>query len=185
MNHEFKTILDNDEKIIKTFKPNKLKFSITYIIYFLMTSILFIFPPVFMFFVPDENGETISLTALLVVLGLFGLVLIFLIVFINVSYKKRYYAYSNKRILVQNGFIGVDFKSLDHHTIGATEVRVDFVDKLIKKNTGSLKFGSHASPMSGTNQNFFAFGAIEDPYEVYREIKNYIDKIKQEKKESL
>jgi len=96
----------------------------------------------------------------------------------KLSYNKRFYAYTNKRIIIQNGFIGIDFKSLDLKFIGATEVKVDFLDKLLKRNTGTIKFGSHATPTNVQGVQAFQFVGILDPYNVYKEIKKHMDEVK-------
>ena len=96
----------------------------------------------------------------------------------KLSYNKRFYAYTNKRIIIQNGFIGIDFKSLDLKFIGATEVKVDFLDKLLKRNTGTIKFGSHATPTNVQGVQAFQLVGILDPYNVYKEIKKHMDEVK-------
>lgn len=180
MNHEFKNILDDDEHIIKTFKPNKFKFVLDRLFAYVFVWLLIFGVITLMFLFPDEDGFELPVYSYYIALGvlLVGTTLLFL--GISISYKKRFYAYSNKRILVQSGFIGIDFKGLDHKMIGATEVKVDFLDKLLKRDTGTLKFGSQASPMGTNIPSMFIFTSVEKPYDTYKEIKKYIDEVKQE-----
>ena len=96
-------------------------------------------------------------------------------------YNKTLFAVTNKRILIRTGYIGVDYKGLDYDTIGALTVNVNWLDKLLKKDTGTLSFGSMASPMINTANYKFSFLYIKNPYEVYREVKSIIDANKPKK----
>jgi hypothetical protein len=99
-------------------------------------------------------------------------------------YYKLFYAYTNKRVIIRTGIFGVDYKSLDMAMIGAVNVYVSLLDKILQKNTGTLTFGSMASPMmtaSGQAGSMFRFANIEMPYDLYREIKNAIDEYKESK----
>lgn len=177
MKETFKNILDDDENIIKTFKPNKLKF---YFPFYLTTSLFLVVIIGTIIYLGVLYEMKIS-HFILASIGVFALTFLITIYFVNLTYEKRVYAYSNKRILIQSGLIGIDYKSLDHEMIGATEVRVDFLDKLLNKDTGTIKFGSKASPMEH-GLTMFLFSDIEDPYNVYREVKKYIDEVKKSHK---
>jgi len=89
-------------------------------------------------------------------------------------------AYTNKRIIIRTGVFGIDYKGLDLKAIDAVNVYVSFFDKLVKKNTGSLKFGSKASPIVnyGNGSGGYRFNHVENPYGLYKEIKEYIDTAK-------
>lgn len=171
---EFEKILDEDEFIIKEYRPNKFKF---YFQTVLITSFILLF-----MFIPVLIGVTVDpdapLLVLPIVLTLFIIIILIVLLLTKLSYNKRFYAYTNKRIIIQNGFIGIDFKSLDLEFIGATEVRVDFLDKLLKRNTGTIKFGSHATPTNVQGVQAFQFVGILDPYNVYKEIKKHMDEVK-------
>ena len=136
---------------------------------------------------PEMNVNDAIFTSLLAV----GICLVVFVLIqwllLSLSYKHTYYAYTNKRIIIRKGIIGVDFKSLDIKMIGASDVHVSIFDKLLKKNTGTLCFGSTASPLmnNGTNVNSFTFANIEKPYDLYKEIKSYIsDNSETKKKET-
>lgn len=167
----FEKILSEDEYIIKEYKPNKTKFYVSGIIFFVI--FLLVFFSIIVGAILEERPEGV-----IYLLILSAVVILFLVLFtsLKVMYNKRLYAYSNKRILIQSGFIGTDYKSLDLEFIGASEVRVDILDKIIKKNTGTIRFGSQATPNSSQGGiQTFVFSDIFDPYEVYKEIKKHID----------
>ena len=62
--------------------------------------------------------------------------------------------------------------------IGASTVNVSLFDKILKKNTGTIHYGSMASPINGTNTvNNFILSHVEDPYGLYKEMKSYISSV--------
>ena len=184
----FAPILQEDEEIIKVIKPNKTRY-----IYLggLAYTLLALIPILFMaspFGIAigglAEYGMPEEFVIPLTVYG--GLILLTLIavwVGLNMSYKKTFYAYTNKRILIRRGVIGVDYATLDYEMIGGLMVNVDFLDRLMKgsDNPGTITFGSSASPVIYTRNGrsaAYAFRNIDHPYEVYRDLKHMVDEYK-------
>jgi hypothetical protein len=173
----FDNILDKDEKIVKVFKPNKTKLYLSsslqfgFVMFFVTLAFLI---PLFVSIMHPVIGVLISL----IITG--GLIVLFIFL-LKLYYNNLYFAYSNKRIIIRTGIFGVDYKSLDMGMIGAINVYISLIDKLLKKNTGSISFGSASSPMlsyGNASSNGYRFAHIEMPYELYREIKNIIDEYK-------
>lgn len=172
----FKDVLDSDEYIIGEYKPEKFKFYLTRVFSIVFIILFLSFPFMISLFTGDPFdmfGDLITVIILLMFAGV-----IITLVTSKLAFDKRLYAYTNKRVLIRTGIIGVDFKSLDLKMIGASEVRVDLIDKLVNKNTGTIKFGSQAIPTNNQGIQAFQFSGIKDPYNVYREIKKYIDEVK-------
>lgn len=69
--------------------------------------------------------------------------------------------------------------------VGAIDVKVGFIDKLTRQNTGAISFGSMANPMNANSTVPFRFNSIEDPYAVYKEIKQVIETAKKGSKNVL
>lgn len=187
----FAPILQEDEEIIKVIKPNKTRYIyLSGLAYTLLALI-----PILVMAVPlgiaieslAEYGTSEPLVIELAVVG--GLILLGLIttwVGLNMSYKKTFYAYTNKRILIRRGFIGVDYATLDFEMIGGLMVNVNFLDRLMKgsDNPGTITFGSSASPVIYTRNGrtaAYAFRNIDHPYEVYRDLKHMVDEYKKAK----
>ena len=171
--NDFELVLDKDEQILKTYKPNKARAMFSAII--LSLFMFLIFSPM-AFGAMEEDGA--GWIVILVWLSISLLFALFVVLMYALWLKKTVFAVTNKRILIRTGFIGVDYKSLDYTLLGAFTVNVNWVDKLMRKNTGTLAFGSTASPMvSNTNTNF-RFAYIKNPYESYKEIKAIIDEYK-------
>lgn len=187
MNNELesvKVILDEDEEILESFKPNRKRFTtITIISSTFMLLFFFSFPIIFSVLmltnVIDTGGE---LTPAFMLLGFAAFPLAFMLIniFGNIArYKKTLYVVTNKRFIIRSGFIGVDYKSLTFDSVGYIDVRVDFLDKLVHPNTGSIQFGSSSVPVvttqNGQQVHQFIFAHIDNPYDVYKRIKSYKD----------
>jgi len=175
MKESFEIILEKDEKIIKVVKPVKAKMLISCLAMVLGIWAICYVSGVWVVFIPDIGldwwiGVVISAGSLV-------LPVIISLPFFLVGYKNRYYAYTNKRVIIRTGVFGIDYKGLDLKAIDAVNVYVSFFDKIVKKNTGSLKFGSKASPIInyGNGSGGYKFVHIEKPYEFYKEVKEYID----------
>ena len=130
---------------------------------------------------PDE-GYVVDKSLLLVPIGGWVVSMLVVLLIASIYYKNLYYAYSNKRIIIRSGVFGVDFKSLDMSMIGAVNVYVSLIDKILRKNTGTILFGSTASPLNygQTSGTCYKFTHIKMPYETCKEVKSYIDEYKKQ-----
>lgn len=177
----FERILDSDEKIIKVVKPHKGKFFFSVFLTWGLSFLIFAIMGVFMVLFPDEGYE-VNKVYLLLPIGFWIVCMLIVWLFASIYYKNLYYAYSNKRIIIRSGIFGVDFKSLDMSMIGAVNVYVSLIDKILKKDTGSIMFGSTASPIGygHTAGSGYRFNNIKAPYETCKEVKFFIDTYKKE-----
>ncbi len=172
----FKPILDTDEQILKLYKPNKFRTYFSTILICLFISILFSVLIIGSFL--DNETPLATSIGFIVFVVVFDILAILMIA---LWYNKTIYAVTNKRILIRTGYIGVDYKALDYDTIGALTVNVNWLDKLLRKNTGTLSFGSMSSPMINTANYKFSFLYINNPYDAYREVKAVMDENKAKK----
>lgn len=182
-NKYFDNILDDDEKIIKTITPHKGKVYLANCVKIGLPYILILAAVLLMTLIPDEQNPTITtsqIVTLSVFCGAMVLILACVIIFTALYLKHTVYAVTNKRLIIRTGVFGVDFKSLDYKNLGASDVYVSLLDKILHKNTGTLRFGSASSPMN-TN-SFYCFGNVVAPYELYKEIKQYIASFQKEEK---
>jgi membrane protein YdbS with pleckstrin-like domain len=181
----FDPILNKGEMIQAIYKPKKARFVFGPLFGWTFFALVMSMWPIFVFGFDRKNsaGDVVSpaqpLLAWLLFAGLFVLIMLLLLLGLLLSYKHVLYAYTNSRILIRSGLIGVDFKTLDLKQIQATEVRVDFIDKLTGGKTGSIAFGSNSSPMVSANNNssagVFRFTGILDPYGTLKTIKEAIE----------
>ncbi len=176
----FQVILDDDEEVVQVLRPHKGRAWFGMIVGLIVWS-LFLLPfgiCMIIFHEPSspdvEDTLGVGIGALVMwavfsALGILGTVL---------WCHKTVYAWTNKRVLIRTGYIGVDYKSLDLNMVGALSVNVSVVDKILRKNTGTIAFGSMASPMTAQNASKYHFAFVADPYRVYKEVKAYIDQKK-------
>lgn len=200
----FSPVLGKDEQIIEVFKPNfvrevVLKLIVSSILLLIFGGGLFVVGllgklGVIPFEVDEIDpiteeviGHTSDPNAAFPFLILGGILLLLLVVNIVatiVGYKKKWFCYTNQRIIIRNGVIGADYKTLDYDLIGGISVNVNVLDKMVKPNTGTISFPSAASPVLQNNPkglNQYAFTSIENPYDVYKRIKDYFDNHKANK----
>ncbi len=189
---EFKKVLDDDETIVKSYKPNKTRFIWLNILVTLFPSLLVAgFFVIFAIVASIGNGEEDSffniisiilfaVASFIVLMASVGTALIH-----YVRYGKTCYVVTNKRLVIKSGFIGVDFSSLDLNMVQLVDVKVGFYDKFIKPNTGTIIIGSSSTPIVNQPRNrsygetaSFSFSNVDNPYDVAKEIKSYIASIK-------
>lgn len=176
----FDDVIEADETIQKGFKPNKKKVFASYIIFDVIVAFFFSLTIIGMW-LDGEIPQTERIIGTCIVAGVVLFIVALTMWFVSLYYKNAYYVYTNKRIIVRTGVFGVDFHSLDIENIGASNVCVSLLDKMVGKNTGSIRFGSNSSPITNS---YYGFMNIENPYQVYKEIKGYIQTIQISEKET-
>lgn len=173
----FQDVIDKDETFLLLEKPNKAKFYWTVVL-----SILFAFfwtPFMFLgLFISDEVGKDAAWITAVCLLSGFLLTLLIALPLAAVAYKKAYYAVTNKRIIIRHGIIGIDYRIMELRALGATIVKVGLLDKLLRKNTGTVRFGSPSAQISTAQGSYsnYSFSAIVKPYDVSRLIREAADK---------
>jgi membrane protein YdbS with pleckstrin-like domain len=87
------------------------------------------------------------------------------------SYPNTVYAYSNRRVMMRTGFIGTDFKTIDYDKISDIEVTVNFIERIY--NVGTVRFfsGRTETKDDTTKKLYDAWIAIENPYEIFKRVK--------------
>lgn len=183
MNFEekFKEVLNANEEIIKVYKPNKLKYWIAKTLLLVLYSAVFaLVVAVFSFITNESQSETVIFnpTGFAVSFSVCVVLLICLAIYLVFYYRNLYYCVTTERVLIRRGVFGTDFKTLDMQMIGATNVHVSLVDKIVKQNTGSIVFGSNSAPIMGQGSAFI-FKDIVDPYNESKEIKSAVDHFKE------
>ena len=187
-NDSIKQILGDDEFVELSLKPNRIRSTlvgnISGLIFAALFSSIFIIIGVLVVagVIKNESGNPEVLGGIFFIA--FGSIplLSAMINFVGriVKFKNIEYVVTNKRLIIRSGIIGVDFKEINLDQIGAVTVRVDFLDKLVKPNTGTIFFGSASTPIvqsdKGNTSLQFKFADIENPYEEYKRIKDILNK---------
>ena len=175
----FTPVLKQDERILFFAKPNRRRMvfvnSLALSIYFILFGIAFL---IWGIVVSLDTPSDSSFYGLLFGIGALFLLFFPLIIALNQAlYRKTYYAVTTERILIRSGVVGIDYKSLDIATIGSVNVNVNFLDKCMQENTGSVTFASSSIPVT-SNGVRFGFYHLDCPYDAYRAIKELIDRQK-------
>lgn len=90
------------------------------------------------------------------------------IVTANRQYKNLEYAFTNKRIIVKSGIIGIDIKSLYYSEIDSFNLKVGLIDKILK--VGDI----YISSKSGAQVLY----DIENPYVITQKLQQIVVDIK-------
>lgn len=97
-------------------------------------------------------------------------------------FKHTYYAITDKRVILQKGWIGRDFEIIDFDQITNAEVNVGVFDKLFGSgNTGSILIstaGSFTYTRRGAVQKPYTLRNVVNPYEVFKFFKKVIHDVK-------
>ena len=86
------------------------------------------------------------------------------------SAKHTFYVITDKRIIIQSGVIGRNFKYIDFDDVTSADVNVGIWDKLCNKNTGTINIATASFSVDDTNiQNTgsYSFNNIVAPYEAF------------------
>lgn len=105
-----------------------------------------------------------------------GIILVFGIpIYQILSYKHTYYAITDKRVILQKGWIGRDFEMVDFDQITNSEVNVGIFDKIFGRgNTGSILIstaGSLTYARQGVAQKPYTIRNVNNPYDIFKFLK--------------
>jgi uncharacterized membrane protein YdbT with pleckstrin-like domain len=90
------------------------------------------------------------------------------VIWLFLSYKNVVYACTDKRIIIRSGLLGIDYRIIDHDKINNIQVNVNPIEKLF--GVGTITF--YGGVMSENALPILKrFRGIEEPYEVFRRIK--------------
>lgn len=182
----FAKVLDDNETIVKCIKPNRIRYVVIGLI---MNAILFLLllGLGIAALILGKNGIDLEMNSEdILAANVIGWVMIgisiafiaFSVANVLVRYKRVLYCLTNKRIIAKTGFIGVDYTSIDLKLIGFSEVKVGLLDKMMgSKSTGSIFLGSTSAPAAGQMRSF-ALANIDNPYELYKELKSQLALLK-------
>lgn len=176
--YEIPKILEKNEEIVYETKPEYKPYIFSAIIKtiiaipFIGIFILHEFPKFFSLFVS-------------ILFGVFFWIIIFTvgIILANMAYARTHYAITNKRVIIQTGIIGRDFKSIDLDKIQNSSVDVGIIGVIFKVGnvqifTGEMEgYGGRYS--TTIRPKYDVLGNVKSPYEVLRILQEQISKKKE------
>lgn len=166
--NQTKKILMKDEEVLYTYKPYFLKE--TFVSLFIVLTFGVLAVTIYVFAV-----EVFKL--LILILIIVGLILIY-ILFVTLQYlafKNKFYTITDKRFIIQKGLLGIDFSSIPIDAVQFVSVNVTVLDKILKKGTGTITFGTVSTPVTAGQIPSFVFSNIFEVYDNYKIIKELID----------
>ena len=166
----FESIKDDKEEILWTGKPKFIPFIFTGLLAGLVMVVFAIF---WVLTTRNWGSKTNDNSASYFWLfGLIPLVAALFSFFKKVfSFPNTVYSYSDKRVMMRSGFIGTGFKTIDYDKISDIEVTVSVVEKMY--NVGTIRFysGRTITDEGNTTKLYDSWSAIENPYDVFKMIK--------------
>lgn len=176
--NETSKVLNQDEKVIWEGQPKFLLYilsMIPVIIFGLIWTVMSLgfllaiakgHPPVWAF----------ALVALFVLIGLY--MLIFVPIYTVLVYKNIWYVLTDKRVLLQSGWIARNFDMVDYDKVESADANIGILDKMFGNNSGSISIyanrlvtqtntDSQGRTSSATRNVPFVLSHIIDPYTVF------------------
>lgn len=165
---ELQKVLDENEKILWEGRPQFLPFVFQGWILISIVGILWTLGVLSIAVAQPKLGNLIFITPhfWIGIVMIFGYPLQKLLV-----YERMYYTITDKRVIIQKGIIGRDFRSIDFDKITDAEVNVGFMDKLFSKSSGSILIFTPSSVVrtrNGITAIPNRLSNIRNPYEVFK-----------------
>jgi len=180
--YEFKDILNSNERIIWSDKPHILvhlasgvPLLIVGVLWGLMDSFLF---TGFMFNGGFGLGPGFGFLSIFMLLHMLPLWLgIGNMIRLVLVYRNSFFCYTDKRVIIKTGFMGVDYKIKDFYNIENLEVNVGPLENILGVGTirideGYVRTGKHSKRLGNR-----LYG-IQNPYEVFKNLKEIVTDIK-------
>ncbi len=177
--NEFRDILDNNERIIWSDKP-KLLIHLASGFPLLIIGILWGIMDIFFIkgFMGFGGGfyNFFSVFMLIHMMPLWiGLGNMIRLIFV---YRNTYFCYTDKRVIIKTGFMGVDYKIKDFYNIGNIEVNVGPLENIL--GVGTIRIDEEIVRTNNNSSRRVGnrLYGIQRPYEVFKDLKGVVMDIK-------
>ena len=183
MSNQTKKVISADEKVLWQGQPNRF----VYMVSNLYRPVLSVIGAIlFWHFYISSNVTIIDLGSIIggpnfILFFIFFGSFFFRFLYKILLYPYLWYVITDKRIIFQSGLIGRDFDYVDYDKVENANVSVGIVDKLLRKNTGTIFIFSNRMETDYVEQGNksipmlknapFTLESITDPYEVFSKFK--------------
>lgn len=100
------------------------------------------------------------------------------LIYALLTYSRTFYAITSKRVFIQSGIIGTDFKAIDFDKITSVDVRVGLKDKLFGGgNSGTIYIEDGTVTQKGRPLGK-KLDSVSNPYEVFKKLKGVSHAVK-------
>lgn len=172
--HNIKDILDEDEQLLWEGKPKRKAFLLNaFFKFFPIALIWLIFDLGFIIaMISSSGGFDIVMTIVLIAFFALHLMPVWIwlsnIITANRKHKNLEYAFTNKRIIVKSGIIGIDFKSIYYSEIDSVNLKVGIIDRILKVGDVYISSYSKATVLFD----------LENPYFITQKLQKIVVDIK-------
>ena len=172
--NEIKDILSDDEEVLVNLKPNRKVYLLESIFKGLPIVLIWLAADTFAITMIASNGTMYE--PWLIAFFIFFLALhlipvwiyIYSIIKVIVSYKNLEYVFTDKRIIVRSGLIGIDFKYVYYYEINSVTVNVGLFDRMFKVGDIIIK----------SNNQVVTVNDISYPYKYSNKIQEIVRDLK-------
>lgn len=168
----FKTILDENEEVLWADKPQHIPYLASGLLFLIIGCLWGAMDFLILTSAKKGNAGPVGLFFFihampfhLSVLNMLRLIL---------SYKNVHYAITNRRILLRSGLFGIGYEAIDYDKVRDIQVTIGPLEALAK--SGSILLNTGQTSNRGIVWNRMV--AIEEPYEVFKKIKEVSMNIK-------
>jgi len=176
MANNIRDVISHDEQILWQGKPKKKAFIISSILKMMPIALIWLlFDGIFIIsFLNNGVGEsaTTEISIFIIVFFIFHLTPVWIwlgnILTANRQHKNLEYVFTNKRIIIKSGIIGIDFQNIYYSDIVSVNLKVGLADKLLK--VGDI----YINCKTGAKVLF----DIEDPYFITSKLQKIVVDIK-------
>lgn len=169
-NYQFTSPLVEGEKVLWDSKPKKNAFILNQILTIMPFALIWLLFDSMFIVAMLSTGELTEFFYIIIPFFVFHLMPVWMwlvnVFTANRKWINTVYYITDKRIIIQSGFIGIDYKTIYFKDIKNVTLSVGFVDKLL--GVGDIHF--YLNNNHGTN----SFLDIKNPYEVYPKIQKIV-----------
>ncbi len=167
-------ILSDDERLLWKGKPKKSAYVLNAFMRMLPFALIWLVIDVGFIIMLTQIGAELPTFAIVILCVFFAFHLLPVWIWIsnvitaNKAHKNLEYAFTDKRIIVKSGIIGIDFKNVYYNEISSVNLRVGLVDKMMKVGDIYIKGLGNATVLYD----------LENPYFITQKIQKIISDIK-------
>ena len=167
-------ILSDDERLLWKGKPKKSAYVLNAFMHMLPFALIWLVVDVGFIIMLTQIGAELPTFAIIILCVFFAFHLLPVWIWIsnvitaNKAHKNLEYAFTDKRIIVKSGIIGIDFKNVYYNEISSVNLRVGLVDKMMKVGDIYIKGLGNATVLYD----------LENPYFITQKIQKIISDIK-------
>lgn len=163
--NQIEDMIDSDENVLLRVKPKKSAFILNSIISMLPIALIWIlFDGFFISMIFISHAPAI-IWAILVPFFAFHLMPVWIwiskIVSANISHKNIEYAFTEKRIIIRSGVVGIDFKNIYYTDIKGVNLRVGLIDRMCKVGDIYIQANDQSAVLFDIENPYFILSKIQ------------------------